>query len=196
MHSFCTQPSSAMYREFIQSKFLDNEKLGLYKAPRLPAVKLGKILMKEQRVKQPGDVIAMHLDEGFFGSDYFLFTEDTAFFNGGEFKYVDIKTVSSDGKTVEIVANVMSALKQMSFKAKSQEAANVIARTLLAISNHDPQKADEKPDYSQFEGQAIDWLLLRDEVMKTIDMLHERFQDGRLSLIEYEDKKSALLARL
>jgi hypothetical protein len=39
-------------------------------------------------------------------------------------------------------------------------------------------------------------LLLRDEVMRTIDMLHERFQDGKLSLIQYEEKKTELLARL
>ena len=42
----------------------------------------------------------------------------------------------------------------------------------------------------------MDWLLLRDEVMRTIDQLYERFQDGKLSLLEYENKKEQLLARL
>ena len=56
-----------MYREFIKRKFPQNEKLGLYVAPNLPGSKLGRILMKETRVRQPGDVAALYLDSGFFG---------------------------------------------------------------------------------------------------------------------------------
>ena len=51
-----------MYFDFIRSKFPQSPNLGLYAAPNLPAVKLGKILLNDSRVKQPGDVAATYAD--------------------------------------------------------------------------------------------------------------------------------------
>ena len=82
-----------------------------------------------------------------------------------------------------------------------EQATAILAKMLDDLAYWDPEKEKAEavaPEqaYAQFEGSALDWLLLRDEVMRTIDMLHERFQDGKLSLLQYEEKKTELLARL
>ncbi|MCS7085291.1 MAG: hypothetical protein RMM53_05855, partial [Bacteroidia bacterium] len=56
--------------------------------------------------------------------------------------------------------------------------------------------AIETRDYSSFSADARVWLELRDEILKTIDRLHEAFNAGKISLLEYEDKKAELLRRL
>lgn len=189
-----------MYREFIKRKFPHNESMGMYVAPRLPATKLGRILMKETRVKQPGDVAAMHLDSGLFGSTYIILTDDKIFWPDGSLDLANIRDARADGKRIEISVSSLGSAAVTKIKAGSDEAASALAKVLDDVAYFDPNKADEldstAKDYSEFEGQAIDWLLLRDEVMRTIDMLHERFQDGKLSLIEYEEKKMQLLDRL
>jgi hypothetical protein len=189
-----------MYREFIKRKFPQNEKLGLYVAPRLPATKLGRILMKETRVKQPGDVAAMHLDSGLFGSTYVILTDDKVFWTDGSMDLVNIRDARADGKYIQISVSSLGSADVTKIKCGSEEAASALAKVLDDAAYFDPEKAEEldssAKDYSKFEGQAIDWLLMRDEVMRTIDMLHERFQDGKLSLIEYEEKKMLLLDRL
>lgn len=43
---------------------------------------------------------------------------------------------------------------------------------------------------------SIQWLELRDEVLRTIDLLYEKYQEGKLSLIEYETLKEDLLRHL
>lgn len=186
-----------MYRELIQSKFTADERNGLYVYPNLPAKKLGKVLVADPRIKQPGDVVAVHMDEGFFGASVVIFTDTDLFYPGGFFSLSEIKAAEADGKTIKVAVNHLGALSDHHFKVGSEEAAHIFKRVLNDIMRFDPNEAaQEAPDYSKFEGQALDWLLLRDEVMRTIDMLQEKFMDGKLSLLEYEEKKEELLARL
>lgn len=189
-----------MYFDFIRSKFPNSPNLGLYTAPNLPAVKLGKIIMSDRRVKQPGDVVALYLEESLFSKTYVIFTSDECIYPDGQFNLADVKSAEPSGKSVVVNVNRLGAMNQFSFKVKDDEVATTIARVLSDVARFDPvaasKAADEKPDYSKFEGQAIDWLLLRDEVMKTIDQLFEKFNDGKLSLLEYEEKKADLLSRL
>jgi hypothetical protein len=189
-----------MYRDFIKRKFPHNEKLGLFVAPKLPATKLGRILMKETRVQQPGEVAAMHLDSGLFGSTYVLLTDNKIFWPDGSLDLANVRSARADGRRVEISISSLGSASVARIKMGSDEVASAFAKILDDIAFFDPESANQldssRKDYSEFEGQAIDWLLLRDEVMKTIDLLYERFQDGKLSLIEYEEKKSQLLARL
>jgi hypothetical protein len=189
-----------MYREFIKRKFPHNEDLGLYVAPRLPATKLGKILMKETRVKQPSDVIAMYLDTGFWSSTYLILTDTKCFYDGGTFDLETLRSCSASGGAIEFMISGMGSTFGQKLKIGNELAATTLAKVLDDLAYWDKDKENETaadPEkYAQFEGSALDWLLLRDEVMRTIDMLHERFQDGKLSLLEYEGKKGELLARL
>jgi hypothetical protein len=180
--------------------FPQSPNLGLYASPGLPAVKLGKILLNDSRVKQPGDVAALYLEEGFWGKTYVILTSESCIYPDGKFELADVKGAEASGKTVSVAVNRLGALNNFVIKVKDDEVAQTLARVLTDISRFDPQAdanaANSKPDYSKFEGQAIDWLLLRDEVMKTIDLLFEKFNDGKLSLLEFEEKKAELLARL
>lgn len=188
-----------MYADYIKRRFPQNDKEGMYAAPNLPAVKLGKILIKERSVKQPGDVAAMHLDEGVFSSSYILFTGEGCFYDGQSFLWEDTRGAVAEGKKIKVTLNVHGGgFSERFLKAKSETAAKMLATVIENIARHDPESAqqEEKPSYEDFEGSALDWLLLRDEVMKTIDLLYEKFMDGKLTLLEYEEKKTELLARL
>ena len=189
-----------MYRDFIKRKFPQNDNLGLYVAPQLPATKLGKILMKETRVKQPTDVIAMYLDTSFFGGSYLILTDTKCFYEGGMFDLETLRACAASGSTIEFTITGIGAGATQHVKLGDDNAAATIAKVLDDLAYWDKDKeAESAPDpdkYKAFEGQALDWLLLRDEVMRTIDQLYERFQDGKLSLLEFESKKTDLLGRL
>ena len=189
----------SMYREFIQRKWPTNEKLGLYVSPNLPGGKLGKILMKETRV-QPSAVVAMYLERGFFSNDYFLLTDTKAYWPGGTMDLETLRSAKQQGKRVELMITGLTSTSSTFAKIGNEEVAGIIAKVMDDLAYHDPEAEaagiPDKDKYAEFEGSALDWLLLRDEVMRTIDMLHERFQDGKLSLIEYESKKADLLDRL
>ena len=187
-----------MYRKFLQEKFPAEEKSHLYKFPALPAVKLGKLLMKETRISQPGDVVAVHFYSSMFSSGYAIFTDSEFFYPDGSFLLEDVKSAQIDEKKVLVHVNHLGSLTTHTFKVGTEEAAHAFHKILNAVARYDPKAVaeEEAPDYSKFEGQAIDWLLLRDEIMKTIDMLAEKFSDGKLSLLEYESKKLELLNRL
>jgi predicted aspartyl protease len=189
-----------MYREFIKRKFPQNDDLGLYVSPQLPATKLGKILMKETRVKQPTEVIAMYLDTGFFGGTYLILTDTKCYYDGGMFDLETLRSCSASGNVVEFTITGIGTTTAQRVKLGDANAASTIAKVLDDLAYWDKEKENETaPDpnkYHAFEGQAVDWLLLRDEVMRTIDQLYERFQDGKLSLLEFESKKTDLLARL
>lgn len=189
-----------MYRDFIARKFPNNESDGMFVAPRLPGSKLGRILMRETRVKQPGDVVAMYLDSGIFGSTYFLLTATKAFYDGGEFELERVRSAEADGKNIKVYLGAATGTDATRVKIGDRDVAAAIAKVLDDLAFHDPEKVAQtnksERDYREFEGSAVDWLLLRDEVMRTIDMLHEKFQDGKLSLLEYESKKSELLDRI
>lgn len=189
-----------MYREFIKRKFPHNEKQGLFVAPKLPGAKLGRILMKETRVRQPGDVAALYLDSGFFGTTYVIFTDDKLYWADGAADLNTLRAARADGKRIELSVSGLGSSTTTRIKVGDDEVATALAKLLDDLAYHDPDRDQKlkagKEKYAQFEGQAIDWLLLRDEVMRTIDLLYERFQDGKLSLLEYEAKKTELLGRL
>jgi hypothetical protein len=189
-----------MYREFLKRKFPQNEDLGLFAAPQLPGSKLGRILMKETRVKQPNDIVAMYYDGGVFSTTYLILTDTKCFYDGGTFDLETLRGCKADGKHLEFMISGVGSTYAVRTKLGDEKAVGVIAKVLDDLAYWDKAEEDAtKPDakkYAQFEGQALDWLLLRDEVMRTIDLLYERFQDGKLSMLEYEAKKEEILARL
>jgi len=188
-----------MYRDYIIRKISSNERLGIFVAPNLPGGKLGRILNEETQIR-PGDVVAFFVDSGLFSTQYFIITNTKCHFQGGSFDLNTLRSAKADGKHIEFLVTSGSGTDAVRAKIGDEQAANNLARLLDDLAYHDPEaekaSAPDAAKYSAFEGQALDWLLLRDEVMRTIDMLHERFQDGKLSLIQYEEKKAELLSRL
>jgi hypothetical protein len=186
-----------MYADFLKEKFPQDDKNGLYKLPNLPAVKLGKLLAKEKRIASPSDVIAMHSYSGFLGDGMLLFTQDRAYYEGGSFLLEDVREVQVKGSKLTVFANQQAQFVPHQLSVKNEQVAQTIQRLLERMSSHDP-KAEQMVEraYEGYSNTELDWLNLRDEIMRTIDMLYDRYNDGKLSLLEYENKKEELLGRL
>ena len=186
-----------MYDQILKEKFPQDEKNGLYKIPKLPAVKLGKILIKDTRIASPNDVVAMHINSGTFSSSVILFTKESCFHEDGSFKLEDVKEVQQKGSKLVVFANQQTQFIPHTLSTKNETVAKTLQRILDKIAHYDPkaEKLVEKT-YEGYSNTELDWLNLRDEIMRTIDMLYERYNDGKLSMIEYEEKKEELLSRL
>ncbi len=189
-----------MYRDFIKRKFPANPSEGMFVTPHLGGSKLGRILNKEKRI-QTGDVVAYYLDSNLFGSTYLVLTGTRCYYDGGQFNLENVRSAEADGKHLAVYLGTNTGADKIRLRLGDAGVVSTIAKVLDDLAFHDPVKVEDLMDkgpnkYAEFEGQAIDWLKLRDQVMLTIDMLHEKFQDGKLSLLEYESKKAELLARL
>jgi hypothetical protein len=190
------QPSH-MYADFLKEKFPQDDKNGLYRKPNLPAVKLGKLLIKDRRISSPNDVVAMHYYSGFLGDGMLLFTSSKAYYEGGSFLLEDIKEVQVNGSKMTVFANQQGQFVPHQLSVKNEQVANTLQRLLERMASKDP--VAQQLVAQTYEGHAdaeINWLNLRDDIMRTIDMLYERYNDGKLSLLEYEAKKDELLGRL
>ena len=188
-----------MYADLIKSKFPHNTDLDMYVQPNLPAVKLGKVLAKDTRIASPSDVVAVHMHGGMFSSSLVILTSEKCFYPDGSFLLEDAKEATMDGKNLIVTANRLGAISQHKFSVKDEEAAQVLKKVLSAIAYHDPkmeQKVAATYENFDYNPAEINWLKLRDEIMRTIDLLTERFNDGKISLLQLEEKKEELLNRL
>lgn len=187
------------FSEIILRKFPYDEKLQFYVKPNIPASKLSKVLASNSKI-QAAEVLAFHLYGGLFSSGAVVFTPTLCFFEGGTLKLEDVKGVVKDDKFINVYVNQGGKISTSRIKCQNAKAATLLENVFNAII--DAPKADDitsiiqKKDYSQYSKEAINWLELRDEIMATIDMLYQRFMDGKISLIEYEEKKNDLLSRL
>ncbi len=186
-----------MYRELIKSKLNNDETNDIFVIPNIPAVKLGKALMSETRIGSPADVVACHFTGGFLGGSAIIFTNTMLFFGKGSFLLSEVKGSHAKGKEIQVSVNHLGKLTDHILKAGSEGAASILVNLLDDISYSGIGKPEvSAPVYEGFDKGELNWLKLRDEVMKTIDMLQEKFNDGKLSLLEYEEKKTELLSRL
>ena len=186
------------YRDFVLSRFPFDDKLGFYVKPNLPASVVGKALNLFSGIKNPSDVQAVYLFDKLFGSGGVAFTETSAHYNKATFILEDVRSGLAEDKTVHVDVNRGGALSRHSFRVEKPEAAATLARFFEALSA--VPKTQEIPlpadDYSAYSHDARLWLELRDEILKTIDLLHDRFNAGKISFLEFEDKKADLLRRL
>ncbi|MEL6672131.1 MAG: hypothetical protein AAFR61_08055 [Bacteroidota bacterium] len=188
-----------MYADLIKEKFPQDEANGLYKAPKIPAVRLGKILVKDTRISSPNDVLAMHYFSSMFSGGAILFTAKKCFYDDGAFELEDVKEVQLKGNKLVVMANQQTQFVPHTLSVKNEQVAKTLQRILETISRFDPtaEKILEKTyDPEKYNSAEINWLTLRDEILKTIDYLYDRYNDGKLSMIEYEEKKEELLGRL
>ena len=188
---------SNMFTSIIKELFPQDERNGLYRVPQLPAVKLGKILRRDRRITSPSDVLAMHIFSGTFSSGMLILTRDRCFYSEGAFDLENVKKFEYRGKDCTVLANQNNQLIPHNFTVKNEQVAKSLERIFNKIAHHDP-KSDEmvKQTYEGYSNTELDWLNLRDEIMRTIDMLYDRYNDGKLTLLEYESKKEELLSRL
>lgn len=187
------------YVSLLKSKFPHDEQAGLYVAPKMPGAKLGKLLMRDTRVSSPNDVVAMHLNEGMFSSSGVYFTATKCYYEGGEFLLEDVRECSIDSTACTVVANSLGNMQQHRFKVKNEQVAQIFRKLFQDMAYRDPVAEAATQAVAQLDNlnrDEIAWLKLRDEIMRTIDQLYTRFNDGKLSLIEYEEKKAELLERL
>ncbi|MEZ4771764.1 MAG: hypothetical protein R3D00_01195 [Bacteroidia bacterium] len=186
-----------MYGNLLKDKFPQDEKNGLYKVPNLPAVKLGKILTSDTRIASPNDVLALHLHSGTFSKSVLIFTKDRCFYPDGSFLLEDVKEIQVEGSRLIVFANQQAQLVPHKLSVKSEQVAQILKKLLESIAHHDPVSEEmNKKLYEGFSTTELDWLNLRDEIMRTIDMLYDRYNDGKISILDYEEKKQELLDRL
>lgn len=187
-----------MYADILKEKFPQDEKNGLYKFPKLPAVKLGRILAKDTRIPSPNDVVALHMYSGTFsGSNTLIFTTHKCFYPSGSFLLEDIQKVDQSKSKLTVVTNQQNQFIPHELSTKNEQVAKTLKRILESLRRKDPVAEEMvKKTYENYSNTELDWLNLRDEIMATIDMLFERYNDGKLTLLEYEGKKEELLSRL
>jgi hypothetical protein len=181
--------------DVILRTFPNDERMGFFVKPNLPSTKLGKVLNAYTRL-QPGDILAFHLTGGLLSTDSVALTATAVHYDKGFFTYEDLKGANAQGKNVVVQVNQNASLVNHTLKADTAEAATILARVLDTLAGQEKAPDLEPASYVGFSKEAVQWLEIRDEVMRTIDLLHERFQSGKLSLLEYEEKKTDLLSRL
>lgn len=186
-----------MYRDYLKEFFPHNEEDGFFRVPKLPAVTLGKALMKDTRISSPNDVVALYYEGGMFGSEMVIFTDETCYFEDGSFLYEDIQEVQQKDRRITVFVNQKGQFLPHHIKVKNEQVAHSLGKVLEGLATYDP-KAEVliEKNYEGFSNTELDWLNLRDEIMRTIDMLYARYNDGKLSMLEYEEKKIDLLSRL
>jgi len=185
------------YSTLIKDKFPEDERNDLYKVPNIPAVELGKLLRKDTRIASPADILAMHSWSSVFSAGSLLLTRSGCFYPKGSFLWEDIKEYQHKGNEVTVFVNQNGQLVPHQFSVKNEQVAKSLAHLFDAIRYTDPKsEAQLQQVYEAYNPTEVEWLKLRDEIMRTIDMLYERYNDGKLTLLEYEQKKEELLARL
>lgn len=188
-----------MYKSLLLDHFPVDEAQGLFKVPHLPATRLGRLLRKETRIASPNDVLAMHEWSGFLSGGWLIFTADKCYYEEGELLLEDVRSADAKEDEVWLIMNLKGEMSQQHIKVKNETVAKAMARMFGQMANVDPvaeAALAETYDPAQYNAAEIDWLKLRDEVMKTIDLLYARYNDGKLSILEFESKKEELLGRL
>jgi hypothetical protein len=187
------------YTEAVLRRFPTDAQQGFFAKPNLPSGKLGRALGAYTKLN-PGDIIAIHEYGNLFSGGSLAFTAHQLWHPKGFINYEDIRSADSADKDITVQVNQGGTTLPVLLKADSPQAAQLLVNVLDVLS-YPEQGADETEparDYEQegFQHTEISWLKLRDEVMKTIDLLHQKFQDGKIGLQEWEDKKADLLSRL
>lgn len=187
------------FDEILKRNFPNDDRMGFYVLPNIPSGKKG-IVLNAFTSMAPADLVACHIHGNMLSREVIALTKDTCYYEKSKFLLEDIKSAQGRDRYVDVDVNQGGAITRHTLKADDEEAAKLLARVLdtVAFAPKADELMPEERDYEKegFNMSSVDWLELRDEVMKTVDMLHARFQAGKLSLLEYESKKTDLLSRL
>lgn len=186
------------YRVLLLRKFPENPTLGFYRHPKLPSSLLGRTLVRFLHVTSPADVVAFYYHEKLFGSYEVLFTDTHVYDKVAYYPLEDIRGVQRSEKTLRLEISQVGRIVSHEMRLGSPLAAELMERVFELIIRAPKEDAIEKVIQMRagLNPASIQWLELRDEVMRTLDFLHEKYQEGKLSLLEYETLREDLLRRL
>lgn len=183
------------YSELIQRRFPHLPAEGFYVRPQLPATQLGRVLAGNTRISSPADVVAFYRYSSTFSSGSIVLTGSDCYFEGGSFRLIDLRGAKADGKQVIVH---LAGPGQHKLRCGSESEARRLASVLEALA-YAPKAENllaSVDAYAGFSPEAVQWLELRDEVLRTVERLNELFQDGKISLLEFEETRGRLLSRL
>lgn len=184
-----------MYREQIQRIVTPDERLGIYVAPALPAVKLGKLLMKETRVPAPGQVVAFF--EPPSGNIWIILTDTVCYYPGDMFPIAQVTHIFQESAKLEIGLRNGTLEQTRNIDCKDEALARLLRKVLLTLHGQVVEELEESTaDYSAFEPSEQAWLKHRDKTLTRIRDAYSEFNIGKRSLIQYEDTVSELLKQL
>ncbi|MCS6903907.1 MAG: hypothetical protein RML72_04310 [Bacteroidia bacterium] len=186
------------FAETIKKKFPYNEKLGFYVKPHLPAKLLGKVLNNYTKISSPADVVALYYYTTVFSSNNIVLTGTHLFAPKNSFLLEDIRSARANKNTLELMINQSGNTVSCQLSTQNEDAAQILAKFFedLVYTPRTESLLATVNSYEQYPEAERNWLLLRDEIMKTIDMLYEKFNEGKITLLEFEEKKQELLSRL
>lgn len=192
--------SASPFEDLILRRFPHNPSRGLYRKPDIPNGEQARVLNDYTKLN-PRELLAIYRYGSLLGSSGSLaFTRTHLWHPKGSIALADLKGGSVQEKTLNIAFNAGGALGAQPFKCDKPEDAAQLAGFLEALAfapkAEDLVQQAAPKTYEGYSKEAVQWLEIRDEVLRTIDLLSERFQDGRLNLLEYEEKKADLLSRL
>jgi len=186
------------YAELIERRFPQLPAEGFHVRPHLPATQLGRVLAGNTRIASPADVVAFYRYSGTFSGGSVVLTDLQAFYDGGSFRLEDARGATADGRTCVVSVAQGASIGQVSVKCQNEADAKRLASVFEAVAytpKAEPLLENLKP-YEGFSPEAVQWLELRDEVLRTVERLNELFQDGKISLLEFEETRTRLLERL
>ncbi|GIV23803.1 MAG: hypothetical protein N3A68_04650 [Bacteroidia bacterium] len=186
------------YRVLLLRKFPENPTLGFYRHPKLPSSLLGRTLVRFLHVTSPSDVVAFYYQERLFRSYEVLFTDTHVYDKKAYYPLEDIRGVQRTGSQLKLEISQVGRIVGHTMELASELAAELMERVFELIIQAPKEDAIEKVIQMRagLNMASVQWLELRDEVLKTIDLLHEKYQEGKLSLLEYEMLREDLLRRL
>ncbi|MCS6895402.1 MAG: hypothetical protein NZZ60_04545 [Bacteroidia bacterium] len=186
------------YRVLLLRKFPENPTLGFYRHPKLPSSLLGRTLVRFLHVTSPADVVAFYYHERLFRSYEVLFTDTHVYDKQAYYPLEDIRGVERKGDTLILEVNQLGRALLHQMPLGVDLAAELMERVFELIIRAPKEDAIEKVIQMRtgLNMASVQWLELRDEVIRTIDLLHEKYQEGKLSLLEYEMLREDLLRRL
>ncbi len=185
--------------KYILTRFPNNPGEGFYVRPNLPAKKLGRVLMDYTRIKSPAEVKAFYYHGTFFGSYHLVITGKTCYAPKTEFLLEDVVAGENQEKYTIVSINQGGNFSEIRIKTDSEKHAKVLARFfdgITSIPKTEKIVAEIKEKSEQLNRSEIEWIKLKDEILKTIDALYELYQAGKISSTEYAFAKEELLGRL
>lgn len=186
------------YRALLLRHFPENPTLGFYRHPKLPSSLVGRSLGRFLHVTSPADVVAFYRYDRLFRSYEVMFTDTHFYDEEAYFPLEDVRAVQRKENRLIIGLQQVGKVLYHTLDLGHPLSAELMEKVFEMIIHAPKDDLLERARYLRagLNPASIQWLELRDEVLRTIDLLYEKYQEGKLSLIEYETLKEDLLRHL
>ncbi len=186
------------YRALLLRHFPENPTLGFYRYPKLPSSLVGRSLGRFLHVTSPADVVAFYRYDRLFRSYEVMFTDTHFYDEEAYFPLEDVRGVQRKDTRLLVGLRQVGKLLTHTIDLGHPLSAELMEKVFEMIIHAPKDDMLERVRHLRagLNPASIQWLELRDEVLRTIDLLHEKYQEGKLSLLEYETLKDDLLRHL